>query len=415
MTLDKTKHFLTSYRIPLLLLVALLPTFINILDYGYSCFSGKLGTSAYYFVGYETGFGGRKLLGTLYGLVLPDFVTYHHLRPYVIGINLLMTLAFVGFATTVLRRTGDDRLGVPLLAVYLAGPFSIIGWVGSTMSMYFTETYTLALTLLWLMLYVACPRRWWYYVLTAVIAITACLIHHIFCCTFFPVMASLMLYDSLQGGRIDWRRAVPYGLICIAMAGLLAAIWFGATMNVDIDTLRHRIESRTTEDAYNRASMVYEYYYKSNSANSSEGFITWEKRLPTEFALTLLLLLPYLAVAVWPWLQAWRRAGKGMPGLCYLATPAALLLITLPVYFSATDYGRWWTALCFTLFALPLAVAARGDKTMREALMDMYDYFRRHLLLAALIVIYLLQLHPHPDLPFFGMQQAMRLREFMGL
>ena len=103
-----------------------------------------------------------------------------------------------------------------------------------------------------------------------------------------------------------------------------------------------------------------------------------------------------------------------MPGLCYLATPAALLLITLPVYFSATDYGRWWTALCFTLFALPLAVAARGDKAMREALMDMYDYFRRHLLLAAVIVVYLLQLHPHPDFPFFGMQQAMRLREMMG-
>lgn len=406
------KHLLHTYRLPLLLLAALVPTLFAVIDYGYSCNNGSMGTSAYYFVGYETGFGGRKLLGTIYGLLLPDFVRWTHLRPFIIGINMLMLLLFAGFAIQTLRRLQDDRLAVPLMAVYLATPFSILGWVHSTMSIYFTETYTLALTLAWLMLYVACPRRWWYYLLTAAIAVTACLIHHTFCCTFFPLMAALMLYDSLPEGRIDWRRAVPYGLICAALGALLAIIWMFSHMNVDYETLHQSVIDRTTEDAYGRGSLMYDYFYKSNSENSRVGFITWEKRLPMEFVLTLAMLLPALAVLAWPWVAAGRKAGSGR--WRYWGVLAADVAMTLPMFVMATDYGRWWTALCFTLFALPLAVAARGDKAMREALMDMYDYFRRHLLLAAVIVVYLLQLHPLPDFPYFGMQQAMRLREMMG-
>lgn len=410
------KHLLHTYRLPLLLLAALVPTLFAVIDYGYSCNNGSMGTSAYYFVGYETGFGGRKLLGTIYGLLLPDFVRWTHLRPFIIGINMLMLLLFAGFAIQTLRRLQDDRLAVPLMAVYLATPFSILGWVHSTMSLYFTETYTLALTLAWLMLYVACPRRWWYYLLTAAIAVTACLIHHTFCCTFFPLMAALMLYDSLPEGRIDWRRAVPYGLICATLGALLAIIWFCSHMNINYDELHNSIVARTSEDAYCRGSMIKDYFYLSTGDGYNRaGFTEWETgvmRLPMEFVLTLAMLLPALAVLAWPWVAAGRKAGSGR--WRYWGVLAADVAMTLPMFVMATDYGRWWTALCFTLFALPLAVAARGDKAMREALMDMYDYFRRHLLLAAVIVVYLLQLHPHPTFPYFGMQQAMRLRELMG-
>lgn len=413
MTLDRTKHLLTTYRTPLLLLAALVPTFFAVIDYAYSCNNGNMGTGAYYFVGYETGFGGRKLLGTLYGLVLPDQVRWTHLRPFVIGINMLMLLSFLLFATKAVRRLDDDRLAVPLLAVYLAGPFSILQWVGSTMSLYFTETYTLTLILLWLTLYLVCPRRWWYYLLSAAIAVTACLIHHTFCCTFFPLMAALMLHDSLHDDGIDWRRALPYGAICLALLALLAAIWMFSHMNVDYETLHQSVLDRTTEDAYGRGSLMYDYFYKSNSENSRVGFITWEKRLPMEFALTLLMLLPTLAVLAAPWLLASRHALAWR--WRYWAVLAADVLLTLPMFIMATDYGRWWTALCFTLFALPLAAAARGDKPLREALLTLYDFFRRHLLLAVALVVYLLQLAPNPDFPYFGMQQAMRLRELMGL
>lgn len=406
------KHLLHTYRLPLLLLAALVPTLFAVIDYAYSCNNGSMGTSAYYFVGYETGFGGRKLLGTLYGLLLPDFVRWTHLRPFIIGINMLMLLLFAGFAIQTLRRLQDDRLAMPLMAVYLATPFSILGWVHSTMSLYFTETYTLALTLAWLMLYVACPRRWWYYLLSAAIAVTACLIHHTFCCTFFPLMAALMLHDSLPEGRIDWRRALPYGLICAALAVLLGAIWMFSHMNIDYETLHQSVLDRTTEDAYGRGSLMYDYFYKSNSENSRVGFITWEKRLPMEFALTLLMLLPALAVLAWPWVAAARIAPRHK--WRYWGVLAADVLMTLPMFVMATDYGRWWTALCFTLFALPLAAAARGDQPLREALAAMYGFFRRHLLLAVVLIVYLLQLAPHPQFPYFGMQQAMRLRELMG-
>ena len=40
---------------------------------------------------------------------------------------------------------------------------------------------------------------------------------------------------------------------------------------------------------------------------------------------------------------------------------------------------------------------------------------RRHPLALAALAVYLLQLAPHQQYPYFGLHQAMRLREFMGL
>ncbi|MBP3762480.1 MAG: hypothetical protein J6I49_01215 [Bacteroidales bacterium] len=413
---QRITDFLTRYRIPLLLAAALLPAFFCVIDYAYRYTNADMGTSVYYFVGYETGFGGRKLLGTLYGLVLPHQVGFQHLRPFIIGINLLMLTLFLCFATGAVRRLPADASAAPLLLAYLAGPFSVTGFVHSRMSLYFTETYTLALTLAWLLLFLRCPRRWWYYLLTLLLSATACLIHHTFCCTFFPLMAALMLHEALKPeGGIDWRRALPYGAVCAAMGALLVAVWFFGNMNVDCDTLHRSIVERTTEDAYGRGSLIRDYFYISNSENSRAGFVTWELRLPVEFALTLLLLSPLLAVLAHPWVRAWRQA-RGLAGrLRYLLTPLACLAMTLPMFVMATDYGRWWTALCFTLFALPLALAAGGDGALREALERQWALCRRHPLALAALAVYLLQLAPHQQYPYFGLHQAMRLREFMGL
>ena len=51
---------------------------------GFALLTGDGGLhSPYYFVGYSTGFGARKLLGTIFSFILPEYTTHRHLVPYI--------------------------------------------------------------------------------------------------------------------------------------------------------------------------------------------------------------------------------------------------------------------------------------------------------------------------------------------
>ncbi|MBP5545672.1 MAG: hypothetical protein J6X59_00110, partial [Bacteroidales bacterium] len=41
-----------------------------------------------YFVGYETGFGGRKLIGTLFNWLFPGTITPAHIRSFILTANI---------------------------------------------------------------------------------------------------------------------------------------------------------------------------------------------------------------------------------------------------------------------------------------------------------------------------------------
>ena len=107
-----------------------------------------------------------------------------------------------------------------LLALYAAGPFSMFTYVATHLSVCFMETYQLVLVLAWLALYVRHRGRWYYYLATFAVSILGCLVHHTFCCTLFPLMLSLMLFDAFEGGRLQRARAAIYGADVLLMLGL---------------------------------------------------------------------------------------------------------------------------------------------------------------------------------------------------
>ncbi len=400
-----------KYSLLALLLVAMMPSAATAVYYAFHDHWCDYWPTFNYFIGYEYGFGGRKLIGTLLGSLMPEMVTAKHIRMFVLPANLLMLF---GTAWVVWRALADRGVqAVPvalLLALYAANPFSLFAYVHTHLSMCFMETYQLLLVLLWLALYVKRRSTWYYYLATPLVAILGCLIHHTFCCTLLPLMIGLVLFDTFQNGRLHRGRGTFYAVSLLLLLALFVALWLFSGMNIGQEELYARIAARANQDVLPDRDGLRMLYFLSNAENSAGAFTAaraWQ------FAVELLLMLPLLVLLATPWVVAARQTYDRIERLRYWLPLAAQLLV-VPVFFMATDYSRWWVCWTFSLTMMPMAAFATGDKGMSVALQTLWQWMKRRWYLPLMLAIYLMQLH-NSDRQFFdGMKESADLIGFIG-
>lgn len=400
-----------KYSLLALLLVAMMPSAATAAYYAFHDHWCDYWPTFNYFIGYEYGFGGRKLIGTLLGPLMPEMVTAKHIRMFVLPANLLMLF---GTAWVVWRALADRGVqAVPvalLLALYAANPFSLFAYVHTHLSMCFMETYQLLLVLLWLALYVKRRSTWYYYLATPLVAILGCLIHHTFCCTLLPLMIGLVLFDTFQNGRLHRGRGTFYAVSLLLLLALFVALWLFSGMNIGQEELYARIAARANQDVLPDRDGLRMLYFLSNAENSAGAFTAaraWQ------FAVELLLMLPLMALLATPWVVAARQTYDRIERLRYWLPLAAQLLV-VPVFFMATDYSRWWVCWTFSLAMMPMAAFATGDKGMSVALQTLWQWMKLRWYLPLMLAIYLMQLH-NSDRQFFdGMKESADLISFIG-
>lgn len=394
LTIKKAGDWAISHPI-LFLSIALLPTIVRCIFSVYDLRLSDWWPSYYYFVGYETGFGGRKLLGTIIHLLIPGYVSVASLRPLLISVNLLMVALFIVLVDITNKKSPNNKLPILILAgIYLVSPFSLTTWIRESLFI-FLESYMIVLVLAWLIVYIKWRDRWFYFLATLITALVCCLLHHTFCCLYFPLMVALFAYDSIDEDGIRWKRVIGYGLVCLSMLGLFVALWFFSSMDVDIDTLYTRIRMRAAPDACNWCKeALYYLFYISSSENRAVSFADKPAILViSNLGITTLLLLPLFLSFIIPFLIAQKRSTSYWGKLRYLLPIIIVIIMTLPIFFMATDNSRWWTAFCFCLAALLFAVIAAGDTMMSKALERLSQFSKKHWMVCLGVVIYLSQLH----------------------
>ncbi len=403
----KILTWVQKYSVPLIMALALVPSMIRCIVYAYSFPFGSDPISYYYFIGLDTGFGGRKLMGTLCQWLLPEYVEHRHLRALVITANALMLGLFVWITHRAVSRNIKESLPIALmLLVYLLSPFSLLTWVDSKLSVGFMETHMMVLTLTWLLLYLRWRGRWHFYLSTLVIAAAGIMIHHTFACLFFPLMVALFIYDSLEENSINWKKAFVYGGICLSLLVLFICIWKFHHMNIDIDSLNNEIRQRAAPDAceWNTDELRIRYYGEQ-SENRAEVFRKFH-RYP-EFILSLFMLLPVFFVFYYPWIKASKQSRQWK----YALIPLSITALTLPSFYMVTDYGRLWTAWFFTLMLSLVAVWILKDKNLHDAMKRTILLAKKYWWLALMILVYAFQLHIQG---YDGLREAIELRRFVA-
>ena len=417
-SISNQSSFIQKHGFYFILAIAFVPALINVVTRAYGPVENYGWNILYYHVGYETGFGGRKLLASFCHLIFPDFVKLRHIRAMAIAINFIMVGACVLFLGRCFRRSKNSPAMWTVTVLYLLGPFSIIAFMSIGLSVAFAETYQIALTILWVLLWTRYRGEWPFYIATLLVAVTCCLLHHTFCCTLFPVYVGLFIYDIINHNSIKVKETIGYGIICIVLLGLLVIIWKFSQMTVSIDQLNEWFKSHAAVDAYECSREAHvAYYYQSNAENRANvaHLLTWEYRYG-ELFLTILLLSPLLIAAYYPWIRASHTAPTKLSSWRYRVIWILMTLLTLPIFFMATDYNRWFVCYFFSLFAVTVALISLGDRALCAATSRMYRWFAKHPIIATSLAIYIISFHCTPfdqTKNLYGLQEAMDLWDFL--
>ncbi len=355
-----------------------------------------------YFIGYETGFGGRKLIGTLSHLFLPEHLSLSIIRSIIISANIILILLLFLFYARVTKST-DRNIVALIILLYFASPFSLVEWFQSGCSVVFMETYQLIIVTIWLLLYLKYSSNYWMYAVTAITVIICCLIHHTFCCTLLPLMASLLVYDMFCSDKLIRTRFLLTGLICVALGILLFFIWTHSEMNIPQDKLTEYIHNSTNIRIKDESTAIQQLYYDSNFenyANQRESLI--QLRYP-EFAISILLLSPMLLILYFPLFHAISNSNMSVQKCRYLLIGIIMIIMPLPIFVVATDYTRWFVCSFFCLSSLDLVLIYKNDALVTEGFYKLKNFFKKRIWLLIILIIYMLNLH---NISFLGLKEA---------
>ena len=229
---------------------------------------------------------------------------------------------------------------------------------------------------------------------------------------------ALFLYDGFdEQGNLRRCRAIGYSVICFVLLFLFVVIWRFSTMNIDLPSLAEIIRQRDLSDVAHFPNYPIEdglgaLYYATNSENVAHNAQIFPYRY-LELVFSLVMLSPLLVFFNAPLFNAARSASQKGLRVRYWLVMLAENALTLPVFFMATDYSRWFYCWFFTLFALPATLIAVGDNHVKAGTRQLWMWCRHHWLLSLFLLVYsAFALHPiGHDLD--GLNEAIRLRQIV--
>lgn len=195
-----------------------------------------------------------------------------------------------------------------------------------------------------------------------------------------PLMAALIVWDTVQDGKPVPHKLVVYGLIVLIETAVFGAVWLCSSMNVDADTLNASIIARTEpgtcwhEESGNGLRLLY---YMTNRENMAANVTLFPHRY-REFMLSLVLLSPVVAFLQGPLFMAAIRSRKGWQRLARWSMPLAVNLMTIPIFFVATDYTRFFVCWFFVQFALPYVLLVLHDRPTMVCYGRMWHLVKNH-------------------------------------
>lgn len=389
-----------------LLFVSIVPLLIGIVYGCYKCHWSEYWQTINYFVGYQYGFGGRKLVGSTLGLLLPEFVTTNSIRNIVLPSLILLLVVFLWLMINGCSKPSKGQYPfVFLFVVYTISPFSFLNYYRSGLAYGCMETYQLILVLSWLLLYVYKRGSWFYYVWTFVVVTICCLIHHTFVCTIFPLIFGLVVYDVLSEDNHVKVKVVIYIIEFFALASLFLFIWNFSKMTISIDELYEVINARTNQDVldpiYGKDGIRL-LYYMTNAENAENAMTL---KIHIRSVIEWIMMLPLLLTLCYPWYVSAKKSTSVSQKLRYYLPCGLVIMMSIPIFIMAYDFSRWWTCLFFCLIALSCVAHLIGDDFFDESLESFNETCAQKWWMPISLIVYLSQLHNANDM-FCGLEES---------
>jgi len=345
-----------------------------------------------YVLSYKYGFCSRFLIGSIFRLIHPDYVSSQDAAVFVnsaVIFDCLITALVLGALLRAAQKRGQFMLAAIPTLIYLAVPLNISIYFSAGEHAGKLEIFLLPLMFLsaWLILKSKPGPK-----LTAavtVITVVALLIYqnYIFLC--FPLILALLIYNLFIYGW-NRRNIINSLVICFVTGIVFLYLQLFAKINADsAAALSAQLQSQTDMIIINDA-VFYEYF-----ASFSEFFVDLMLfRYGYQFKILifdLLLLSPAIFIYIYIWYKAFRSCQQKSEKLL-LSSLQLCSLVFLPTYIITCDWARW--SIWFIIFeaALVLILLYRNFAPMVSALSSTLDLIKKYKALVILILVFFMSL-----------------------
>lgn len=338
-----------------------------------------------YIIGYDTGFGGRKLLASLLKFVWPVMNMGHIMHfAYAVAVALCALFSYLCNKFILkMKEKGEDSYfsALYLIALYLLCPAAIIFLLRDPNLGRLDTFFYGASLLLCFLFHFRNRNRTLYYFLIFVLIGTAILLHHIFVSTYLTFFIALFIYD-IWGNGFHRKRFFLYTLVGILCIAIFLGVLFGSSMNISLD-------EAVASSPYVPLSRKFVCfgYYAHISDHIQQYILPKLPRLLIGFPLTVLFLFPLFYALYFLWKQLYHNLSTQYDRRLLLGILSSFLLF-VPAFCITVDYSRWFGAFIFLQFLL-IAYFCYEDDTPYAAIRSILaQNLRRHLGFAVLLLIY---------------------------
>ena len=335
-------------------------------------------------IDYQTGFGGRKLIASVVNLFFSNLNQGRLLKlVYLVSIAGSLFFAYCCnlFINKLTNRSRKAHLSsIYLVTLYLTCPASILFLLIFPNFGRLDIFLYLSCLLFCFLFYYRKRNRMAYFVCVTLLMVLDILTHHIFVVTYMPFFIALFIYD-IWNKRFDRKLFVYYFLLAVVVIVTFLSIILFSSMNIPLD------EATQYHSGIELSRKFVWFIYYANISDHVQIYILSNlRKLIAGFFLTIFFLLPLITLGWKIWRETLKEQNCKTRNL-FLAMQAAFSLL-IPAFCITVDHARWFAALFFSQFLLIAYFSFDEDSPYTHVCEKLGLFIKRHLFLAASLIIY---------------------------
>jgi len=352
--------------------------------------------TTYYFLSYQDfGFNSRLLIGSIFKF-FTEYISNSTLFYCILAVIICMNASVAVILGKILRNFPDESLSSlkVFIILFLINPFSLATLFDKGNFGIF-DIYLVITTIIMMLVVRHNYFKW----LIPALCMIALGIQQVYIVTYMPIIVVILIYEWYKSG---YKKS--YIVLCGVSFSLMIFLFvyfeflapelpFNNAKEV-VSFLSHR-----TDIALSYVVINDEYFFKATNWFSEVWHFTSLFVIPYGVC-ALVVTSPLIVIFFSLWSTAFKKAkdkfAKFIMLLCITAP-----LISLPI-FTQTDWDRWISAIFIVQFSLAIYFLASGFNCVIESADNIRNYFQKHKLLFAVIIIYLSMLMFSDERILFG-------------
>lgn len=359
-------------------------------------------TSGWYAMDYSFGFGSRLLIGSIFKLFFPEFLSAETVYYFVIITITIILITLILLFAYVLFKSPDAVLrdGLSLLFIlYLASPGSIAYLWSSEIFGRF-DTYLVLFIILCVFFCLKVTSYRMRCIIIFCLGSLCLAIHQVFLFLFFPVIFAILLLPldfgvgtfSLKKLDKELKKNILMGGAVILLLCIQFLFYqFGSSISISSSSELAALLSARTNLPVMENALYFEYFASFKETLSEIAFNEIGERIRYT-VIAWFILSPIFFIYGYLWISIIRKENKTSEKIKYLFLLLSLISY-LPAFVLTKDWGRWTCAFLLTLLLQIILIAMTKKEAVTAAFLSLnrITYKFRFLLVLYIILIALME------------------------